>query len=84
MSHSRTRGTGLFAETESRWSHAFRTVLAVRGDYYTFTVNHSTLQANDGDRNIGRRLAQEVSEVGFVGRRIENFGRTTCPEPGEI
>src|SRR5262249_4255627 len=41
-------------------------------------------EANDGNRNIERRLAQEISEVGFVGRRIENFGRTTCPEPGEI
>ena len=46
-------GTGLFAETESRWSRMFRTVFAVRGDYYTFTVAHSSLRANDGDRTAG-------------------------------
>ena len=27
---------------------------------------------------------EEISEVGLVGRRIENFGRTAHPEPGEV
>ena len=31
-----------------------------------------------------RRVRQEISEVGLVGRRIENLGRTADAEPGEI
>ena len=48
-------GTGLFAESESRWTPKFRTVLGARADAYLFDVN--------GDRaeNAGRRSAAIVS-----------------------
>ena len=48
-------GTGLFAESESRWSSKFRSVLGARADAYLFDVN--------GDRaeNAGRRTAAIVS-----------------------
>lgn len=47
--------TGVFAESESRWTPWFRTVLGLRADGYRFSV--------DGDRaeNAGRRLAGIVS-----------------------
>ena len=41
-------------------------------------------EANDGDGNVGRRPLQEISEVGFVGGRIEHLGRAARPEPGEV
>ena len=48
-------GSGLFVESESRWSPQFRSVLGARADAYLFDVN--------GDRaeNAGRRAAAIVS-----------------------
>lgn len=48
-------GTGLFAESESRWTPHFRSVLGARADAYLFDVS--------GDRieNAGRRTAAIVS-----------------------
>ncbi len=47
--------TGVFVESESRWTSMFRSVLGARADGYRFAV--------DGDRreNAGRRLAGIVS-----------------------
>jgi len=49
-------------------------------------VTHKKIraQADDGDGNVGGRALHEICEVGFVGRRIENFGRSARSEPGEV
>ena len=53
-------GTGVFAESESRWTPKFRTVLGARADAYLFEVN--------GDRaeNSGHRGAAIVSPKASV------------------
>jgi hypothetical protein len=43
---------GLFAEVQTRWSPALRTVAGLRGDYYHFDVT-SDLRANSGTANAG-------------------------------
>ena len=48
-------GSGVFAETESRWTPWFRSVLGVREDLYTFTVR------SDRADNSGRRIAAITS-----------------------
>ncbi len=60
-------GTGLFVESESRWTPWFRSVLGARVDGYLFEV--------DGDRqeNAGRRLAAIVSpKVSLIATPTEN------------
>ena len=48
-------GTGVFAESESRWTPQLRTVLGARADAYLFDVNA------DRAENAGRRTAAIVS-----------------------
>jgi TonB dependent receptor/TonB-dependent Receptor Plug Domain len=48
-------GTGVFAESESRWTPRIRTVLGARADVYLFDVN------GDRPENAGRRTASIVS-----------------------
>lgn len=48
----RETGTGIFLEAESRWRPWFRSVLAVRGDGYTFDVE-SDRPENSGNRTAG-------------------------------
>src|SRR5262245_726646 len=59
-----------------------------QADHYALdaAVAHQQIRAepDHGDRNIGRRLAQEIGEVAFVSGRIEDFGGAACPEPSEI
>ena len=48
-------GSGVYVETESRWTPWFRTVLGVRGDLYLFNVT------SDRAENSGRRTASIAS-----------------------
>ena len=48
----RETGSGAFAEAETRWAPWIRTVLGVRGDFYTFDVA-SNQPANSGRRSAG-------------------------------
>lgn len=48
-------GSGVFAETESRWRPWFRSVLGLRGDLYTFNVQ------SDRPENSGNRTATLLS-----------------------
>jgi len=45
-------GSGVFVNAESRWTAQFRSVIGVRGDFYTFDVK-SDLPANSGYRTAG-------------------------------
>ena len=49
-------------------------------------VAHEKIRAepDHGDGNIRRGVAQEISEVRLVGRRIEHLGGSAHPEPGEV
>ena len=53
-------GTGVFAETESRWRPWLRSVIGLRGDFYTFNV------AGDRPENAGHRTAGLVSPKGSL------------------
>src|SRR4029450_12515678 len=55
-------------------------------DAFDAAVAHKKIGAEPDDRygNGGGDLAQEVSEIGFVGGGIEHFRRATCPEPGKV
>ena len=56
---------------------------AAEPDHHAFdaAVAHEQIRAepDDGDGNVGRRRLQEISEVGFVGRRIEHFRGAARP-----
>jgi hypothetical protein len=48
----RELGSGMYLESESRWTPQLRTVLGVRGDVYAFNLT-SDLPANSGYRSAG-------------------------------
>jgi outer membrane receptor protein involved in Fe transport len=45
-------GSGVYIEAESRWRDWFRSVMGVRGDFYTFDVN-ANIPQNSGHRTAG-------------------------------
>lgn len=63
--------TGAFAEIESRWSADIRTVLGLRGDYYSFDVT-SDLAANSGTADDAI-LSPKASVIYSPGERTELY-----------